>query len=138
MWEILFLLFFQIYRVLSFDLVLISSYCISFVNFWDKFKEWLEVFSNLLILNLSWTIRSESHIDFRTQSVIMTLGCGGKGDGGGGMGRVGISLMALWSSEKWSNFKSHELPWTVKELCTRILRVPSSCPPIAHIKRWIL
>ena len=134
MWEILFLLFFQIWSlpsVLLFDVVLISSYCISLVNFWDKFKEWLEVFSNLLILNLSWTIRSESHIDFRTESVIMTLGWGG-------MGRVGISLMALWNSEKWSNFKSHELPWTVSELCTRILRVPSSCPPIAHIKRWIL
>ena len=134
MWEILFLLFFQIWSlpsVLSFDVVLISSYCISLVNFWDKFKEWLEVFSNLLILNLSWTIRSESHIDFRRESVIMTLGWGSMGSGG-------ISLMALWNSEKWSNFKSHELPWTVSELCTRILRVPSSCPPIAHIKRWIL
>ena len=34
--------------------------------------------------------RDESHIDFRTQSVIMTLG-GGIGGGGGG----GLSLMAL-------------------------------------------
>ena len=51
---------------------------------------------------------------------------------------AGISLRALWNSEKWSNFKAHELPWTVNELCTRILRVPSSCPPVAHINRWIL
>ena len=40
------------------------------------------MFSNLLILNLSWTITSESHIDFRAQSVIMTLGVGGDGEGG--------------------------------------------------------
>ena len=77
LWEILFSLFVQILSllsVLSFDVVLTSSYCISLVKFSDKYKEWLEVFSNLLILNLSWTIRSESHIDFCTQSVIMTLG----------------------------------------------------------------
>ena len=42
------------------------------------------MFLNLLILNLSWTIRSESHIDFRTQSVIMTLGWGWEGGGEGG------------------------------------------------------
>ena len=37
--------------------------------------------------------RDESHIDFRTQSVIMTLG-GGIGGGGGRCGD-GLSLMAL-------------------------------------------
>ena len=26
--------------------------------------------------------------------------------------------------------------WIVNELCTRTLKVPSSCPPIAHIRRW--
>ena len=71
-------------------------------------------------------------MDFRTQSVIMTLGCvcvcGG-----------GLSLMTFWNSEKLSNFKAHELWWTINELCTGILRVPSCCLPIAHIhKRTLL
>ena len=50
----------------------------------------------------------------------------------------GLSLMMLWNSEKQSNFKAHELSWTVNELCTRILRVSSSCPPLTHIHRWTL
>ena len=61
----------------------------------------------------------ESHIDFRTQSVIMTLaGWGGRGGG--------LSLMILCNSGKLSNLKAPELSWTDDELCTRILRVPSS------------
>ena len=55
------------------------------------------------------------------------------GDGGGGGG--GLSLMTFWNSEKLSNFKAHKLAWTVNELCTRILRVPSSRPAIAHTDR---
>ena len=50
----------------------------------------------------------------------------------------GLSLAMFWNSEKLSNFKAHKLSWTVNELCTRIPRVPSSCPPIAHIHRWTL
>ena len=50
----------------------------------------------------------------------------------------GLSLMMFWNSEKQSNFKAHELSWTVNELCTRILRVSSSCPPLTHIHRWTL
>ena len=46
--------------------------------------------------------------------------------------------MTLWISEKVSNFKAHELSWTVNELCTRILRVPSLWPPIAYIHREVL
>ena len=46
--------------------------------------------------------------------------------------------MTFQNSEKVSNFKAHELSWTVKKFGTRILRVSSSCPPIAHIHRWIL
>ena len=34
---------------------------------------------------ISVPLRSESHIDFRTQCVIMTLTGGGRGDGGGGL-----------------------------------------------------
>ena len=45
----------------------------------------------------------ESHIDFRTQSVIMTLA--GWGGGGGG----GLSLMILCNSGKLSNLKAPEL-----------------------------
>ena len=52
--------------------------------------------------------------------------------------RTSLSLAMFWNSEKLSNFKAHKLSWTVNELCTRILRVPSSCPPIAHIHRWAL
>ena len=58
-----------------------------------------------------YLLKGESHIDFRTQSVIMTF----------------------WNSEKWSNLKAHELSWTVNELCNRFLRVPSSYLPITHI-----
>ena len=67
-------------------------------------------------------LRCESHTDFRTQCVIMTLGVGG-----------GISLMTFWNSEKLSNFKAHKLWWAVNELCTRILRVFRLCPAKAHI-----
>ena len=42
----------------------------------------------------------------------------------------GLSLMTFWNSEKLSNFKVDELPWVVNELCTRIVRVRSSCPLI--------
>ena len=55
----------------------------------------------------------ESHICFRTQCVIMTLG--GRGRGGG------LSLMTFWNSEKLSNFKVHKLSWTVNELCTYLI-----------------
>ena len=72
-----------------------------------------------------YPLRGESHIDFFTQSVIMTL----KAPEGGGR----LSLMVFWDLENLSNFKAHELSWTVNLLCTRILRLPSSCPPIAHI-----
>ena len=34
--------------------------------------------------------------------------------------------------------KAHKLSWTVNELCTHILRVPTSFAPIAHIHRWTL
>ena len=83
----------------------------------------------LKILNLiisDFWVRDESHIDFCKQSVTMTQ------EGGG------LSLMTFRNSEKLSNFKAHELSWTVKKFGTRILRVSSSCPPIAHIHRWIL
>ena len=55
-------------------------------------------YSILLIKHL--LIRGESHIDFCTQSVIMTLGLEG-----------GLSLMTFWfwNSEKLSNFKTNEL-----------------------------
>ena len=43
-----------------------------------------------------------------------------------------VSLMTFWNSEKLSNFKAHKLSWTVNELCIRIVRVSSLCPPIAH------
>ena len=76
------------------------------------------------------TFRVESHVDFHTQSIIMTLGSG--------TGGRGLSLMMLWNSEKLSNFKAHELSWTVNELCTGILILSSSCPPIAQIHRWTL
>ena len=56
--------------------------------------------------------------------------------GGGKSG--GLSLMTFWNSEKLSNFKAHELPLTVNELCTHMLRVPNSCPVIAHIYSWTL
>ena len=46
--------------------------------------------------------------------------------------------MTFWNSEKSSNLKAHELSWTFNELCTRILIVPSSCPPIDHVHRWTL
>ena len=49
-----------------------------------------------------------------------------------------VSLMTFWNSEKLSNFKAHKLSWTVSELSTRILRVTSSCPPIANIHKWTL
>ena len=49
-----------------------------------------------------------------------------------------VSFMTFWNSEKLSNFKAHKLSWTVSELCTRILRVTSSCPPIANIHKWTL
>ena len=70
-------------------------------------------------------VRGESHIDFRTQCVIITVGGVG--------GRGGLSLMMFWNSEKLWNFEAHKLSWPVNELCTRILRVLSSCPAIAHI-----
>ena len=41
--------------------------------------------------------------------------------------------MTFWNSEKLSNFEAHELSWTVNELCTLIPKVPSLCPPMAHI-----
>ena len=52
--------------------------------------------------------------------------------------RLSLSLRTFWNSEIFSNFKAHEQWWTVNKLCTRILRVPSLCPPIAHIHRWTL
>ena len=47
-------------------------------------------------------------------------------------GGKGLSLMTFWNSEKLLNFKAHKLSWTVNELCIRIVRVSSLCPPIAH------
>ena len=32
-----------------------------------------------------------------------------------------LSLMMFWNSEKLSNFKAHELKWTVNELCTCLI-----------------
>ena len=49
-----------------------------------------------------------------------------------------LSRITVWNSEKISNFKAHELSWTLIEFCNRILRVPSPCPAIAHIYRWTL
>ena len=72
---------------------------------------------------IPYHVRGNSHIDFCTQSVIMMLG---KGE---------LSLMTFCNSEKSSNFKAPELSSTANELNTRMLRVPSSCPPIAHIHR---
>ena len=54
------------------------------------------------------------------------------------VGGGGQSLMPFWNSEKLWNFKAHELSWIFNESCTRILRVPSSCPAIARIYRWTL
>ena len=53
-----------------------------------------------ILLTKHLLIRGESHIDFCTQSVIMTLGLEG-----------GLSLMTFWfwNSEKLSNFKTNEL-----------------------------
>ena len=61
---------------------------------WDQIRDFL---LRLEVLYL----RNESHIDFRTQSVIMTLG-GGE-----------VSLMTFWNPKKLSSFKAHELRWTV-------------------------
>ena len=47
-----------------------------------------------------------------------------------------LSPMSFENSEKLLNFKAPELSWTVNELHTRILRVPSSCTPIAHIHSY--
>ena len=56
--------------------------------------------------------RGESHIDFRTQSVIMTQGVGV------------LSLMTYWNLEKLSNFKVHELPWMSMNLqCSSIFTI---------------
>ena len=44
------------------------------------------------------------------------------GDGGGGGGGEGaLSLMTFRYSEKWSNFKVHELSWTANELRTYLI-----------------
>ena len=51
------------------------------------------------------------------------------------LGGRGLSLLTFWISGKLSSFKAQELSWTVNELCTRILRVLSSCPHITHIHR---
>ena len=53
-----------------------------------------------ILLTKHLLIRGESHIDFCTQSVIMTLGVEG-----------GLSLMTFWfwNSEKLWNFKTNEL-----------------------------
>ena len=37
------------------------------------------------------------------------------------MALVGGGLMTFWNSEKWSNFKVHDLPWTVNEFCTCLI-----------------
>ena len=64
----------------------------------------------ILGINLSLTnkslFRGESHVDFRTQCRLQVWG---------------LSLMTFWNSEKWSNFKVHELSWPVIELCTCLI-----------------
>ena len=37
------------------------------------------------------------------------------------LGVGGLSLMTFCKSEKWSNFKVHELSWNVNEFCTRLI-----------------
>ena len=37
------------------------------------------------------------------------------------LGGRGLSLMTFWNLEKLSNFKAHELTWTVNELCTCLI-----------------
>ena len=53
-------------------------------------------------------------------------------------GGEGLSLMTFRKSEKLSYFRAHNLSSTVNKLCTRILRVPSSCPVIVYMYRWTL
>ena len=53
--------------------------------------------------------------------------------GGGGLPQI-----AVRDSEKLSNFKAYKLLWTVNELWTCIVRVPSLCLPMAHIHKWTL
>ena len=77
---------------------------------------------------LTIKLRGESHIDFLYA----------KHPNHTGGVKEEVSLMTFWNSKKLSNFKAHELSWTVNELCARIPRVPSLCPPIAHMHRWTL
>ena len=60
------------------------------------------------------------------------------GVGRRGVGRLGYQNNDVLNSEKVSNFRAQELSWNVNELCTRILRVTSFRPPIAHTHTWTL
>ena len=104
------------------------------LEFLSIFKE----FKSLLSSDIPWRInyiqafafwmnslRGESHIDFRTQSVIMTL-------------RGGAITNDILKFGKIIEFQSSWIAITVNELCTRVLRTPSLCPSIAHIHRWTL
>ena len=62
----------------------------------------LHILQGLVFMQKFFTVQNESHIDFQTQSVIMTL------EIRRGRGR-GLSLRTFWNSEKLSNFKAHEL-----------------------------
>ena len=90
-------------------------------HIWINFTLWKPLNKNEN--SKGWVTHVTSHS--RTQSVIMTLG-------------VRVSLMTFWNSEKSSSFKVHELSWPIIEFCTGILRLPNSCPAIAHIYRWTL
>ena len=62
----------------------------------------LHILQGLVFMQKSFTVQNESHVDFQTQSVIMTLGVRR------GSGR-GLSLRTFGNLEKLSNFKAHEL-----------------------------
>ena len=70
-----------------------------------KFLSWIKTIGS------DHHLRGVSHINFRTQCVIMTLADGG------------LSLMTFWNSEKLWNFKVHELSWTDNEFCTCLVHV---------------
>ena len=76
--------------------------------------------TNKTSLNNILYVRGESRIDFCRQS---------HNEGGGGGGITNDVL-------KFRKIIEFQSSWIVNELCTRTLKVPSSCPPIAHIRRW--
>ena len=76
--------------------------------------------TNKTSLNNILYVRGESRIDFCRQS---------HNEGGGG-GSITNDVL------KFRKIIEFQSSWIVNELCTRTLKVPSSCPPIAHIRRW--